>query len=123
MYSVISISSLIILYVGLVSGDVDCGIKGQDSLLWRIVGGHNAGPHEWPWQVHLLIKRDNGNFLCGGSIISDQWVLSAGHCLDQSKGVARLRLGEYNLQKGDNNELDIGVEKVIFVTFLFFHSM
>merc|ERR1719187_3088825 len=43
----------------------------------RIVGGYEAVPGSWPWQAYLVYQ---GDFVCGGTLISDQWVLSAGHC-------------------------------------------
>ena len=43
----------------------------------RITGGSPAARGQFPWQVALVI--DNAWF-CGGSLISDQWVLTAAHC-------------------------------------------
>ena len=34
-------------------------------------------PGSWPWQAYLKWR---GGFTCGGTLITDQWVLSAGHC-------------------------------------------
>ena len=34
----------------------------------RIVGGVEADPHSWPWQVY--IEQSRTNFSCGGSIVS-----------------------------------------------------
>ncbi len=34
----------------------------------------------WPWQVRLFAISDRQTGFCGGSLISDQWVLTAAHC-------------------------------------------
>jgi len=47
----------------------------------RITGGSNATRGQFPWQVALIV--DNSWF-CGGSLISNEWVLSAGHCYGTS---------------------------------------
>merc|ERR1711988_1212214 len=56
----------------------ECGIEGPPSKD-RIVGGFEAQENQWPWQVALFI--DNAWF-CGGSIISENYVLTAAHCAD-----------------------------------------
>ncbi|XP_075345416.1 transmembrane protease serine 9-like [Mycteria americana] len=43
----------------------------------RIIGGRPCSINQRPFQV-ALIKR--GQILCGGSLLSDQWVLTAAHC-------------------------------------------
>ncbi|XP_055626853.1 chymotrypsin-2-like [Toxorhynchites rutilus septentrionalis] len=44
----------------------------------RIVGGQNAEPGQFPYQVSL---RSSANIhFCGGSIINNRWILSAAHC-------------------------------------------
>ncbi len=35
----------------------------------------------WPWQVRLFDSHDPQSGFCGGSLISDQWVLTAAHCV------------------------------------------
>ena len=52
----------------------------------EIVGGQEANPGEWPWQVALVRKgypAYDGQF-CGGSIIHRNWILTAAHCVDTS---------------------------------------
>jgi trypsin len=47
----------------------------------RIVGGSNAAPGQFPYQVSLRNTVDqNGAHFCGGSIINNRWILSAAQC-------------------------------------------
>merc|ERR1711997_43562 len=47
----------------------------------RIVGGQDADEGEYQWQVSWRrCEGDGGCHSCGGSILSQDWVLSAGHC-------------------------------------------
>lgn len=58
-----------------------CGFSASAPHRGRIVGGDEAEPHSWPWQALIVCR----NFLvtkhCGGSIISDKWVITAAHCV------------------------------------------
>jgi secreted trypsin-like serine protease len=49
------------------------GIRSMDV---KITGGTDALISDFPWQVYF----ESANFLCGGSIISDGWVVTAAHC-------------------------------------------
>jgi secreted trypsin-like serine protease len=42
----------------------------------RIVGGQEAIPNSFPWQVFI---RGN-NVFCGASLIDDNWIVTAAHC-------------------------------------------
>lgn len=57
----------------------DCGIRPYKHN--RIVGGQNADVGEWPWQISLHFK--TSGHVCGASIISNKWLLSAAHCFIQ----------------------------------------
>ncbi|XP_044160575.1 serine protease 27-like [Bufo gargarizans] len=52
---------------------------GRPLVSERIVGGTDSQVGEWPWKVSL--QRD-GFALCGGSLISDSWVLTSAHCFE-----------------------------------------
>lgn len=55
----------------------------------RIVGGHEASIEDHPYQVSFVV---NNSYFCGGFIVSENYVLTAGHCaqnVDSSTVVLR----------------------------------
>lgn len=47
----------------------------------RIVGGDLAELGQFPYQVAIyFIDKDKKTFICGGSIVNEEWVLTAAHC-------------------------------------------
>jgi len=65
----------------------------------KIVGGNEVTPHEYPWQVGLFI---DDMYFCGGSIISEDWVLTAAHCMDGA-GFVEVVMGAHSIH--DNSEV------------------
>lgn len=45
----------------------------------RILGGYEARPHLRPYMASLQL---DGQHVCGGFLIAEQWVLSAAHCTE-----------------------------------------
>ena len=80
----------------------------------RIVGGEVASNRDWPWQIGLQ-KHDDDFIFCGGSLVNQEWVLTAAHCIirnSPSKNgcVApnpglRIILGEFDKDNIDGHEV------------------
>ena len=52
-----------------------------DKISSKIIGGSYANEGQFPYQVSLRTL-PNRHF-CGGSIINEEYILTAGHCLDE----------------------------------------
>ena len=63
----------------------------------RVYGGKAARQGSYPWQVRLSSKNDP-KLLCGGSIIDDEWIVTAAHCCKIPD--IHVHIGDYNRQWG-----------------------
>ncbi|KAG1947638.1 trypsin-1 [Pimephales promelas] len=72
----------------------------------KIVGGFECTKNGVPYQVSL----NSGYHFCGGSLISNLWVVSAAHCY---KSRVQVRLGEHNIDITEGTEQFIDSDKVI----------
>ncbi|CAD7089371.1 unnamed protein product [Hermetia illucens] len=75
----------------------DCGW----SSVSKIVGGHEAQLHEFPFMAGIVsfsLKR----IICGGSIISDRFTLTAAHCVSNPSEANNIALviGEHDVTTG-----------------------
>jgi secreted trypsin-like serine protease len=56
----------------------------SDPFVNLIVGGRKTDINQVPWQAALSRKGYYGSF-CGGSIIDEYWVVTAAHCVVNSR--------------------------------------
>uniref|UniRef100_A0A8C9AAW5 Coagulation factor IX n=1 Tax=Prolemur simus TaxID=1328070 RepID=A0A8C9AAW5_PROSS len=75
----------------------------------RVVGGENAKPGQFPWQVILNGKIDA---FCGGSIVNEKWVVTAAHCIVPPVNITVVA-GEHDIEKTEPTEQKRNVIRVI----------
>uniref|UniRef100_A0A4Y0BJH9 Peptidase S1 domain-containing protein n=1 Tax=Anopheles funestus TaxID=62324 RepID=A0A4Y0BJH9_ANOFN len=57
----------------------------------RVVNGQEATPGQFPYQIALLSNFPTGTGLCGGSVLTNNYILTAAHCV--ISGATTLALG------------------------------
>lgn len=65
-----------------------------------IIGGIESAPNSWPWMVAIFRRK---RFLCGGTIINSEHILTAAHCVARGDGTTvpseqlMVMIGNHNL--------------------------
>ncbi|XP_039629522.1 trypsin-2-like [Polypterus senegalus] len=75
----------------------------------RIIGGYECYPHSQPWQVSL----NAGYHFCGGSLINDQWVISAAHCWYNPYSQIVI-LGDHHIWQHEGTEQLMAVDQIFW---------
>ncbi|XP_023336165.1 serine proteinase stubble isoform X2 [Eurytemora carolleeae] len=95
----------------------ECGLPNPGKKGTRIVNGVEAAPHSLPWQISM--QDNTGFWYCGGSVLCDEWILTAAHCV-HSNGVTDdpstvfISIGDHDVSDPNDSKSEImPVSKII----------
>ncbi|XP_032682779.1 vitellin-degrading protease-like [Odontomachus brunneus] len=88
-------------------------IASASSLDPRIIGGSSTTIDKYPYQVSIHYE---GKLFCGGSIISNQWILTAAHCVYGGK------LASFMIRVGSSYQDKEGI-LLANITTIYYHEM
>uniref|UniRef100_A0A8D2BDK9 Peptidase S1 domain-containing protein n=1 Tax=Sciurus vulgaris TaxID=55149 RepID=A0A8D2BDK9_SCIVU len=99
-----------LLLSALVAGALSCGLPTNLPQLSRVVGGEEATPNSWPWQVSpplLQLQRPVAH-TCGGSLVA-----TTGARPSSSSRTYRVLLGRHSLSTEEPGSLAVKVSKAV----------
>ncbi|XP_034483657.1 serine protease 1-like [Drosophila innubila] len=76
----------------------------------RITHGEKAREGQFPYQVGLSLNIGSSGAWCGGTLISDRWIVTAAHCTDNADS-ATVFVGAIDIKKEEPGQQRIHVEK------------
>ncbi|CAF1220301.1 unnamed protein product [Rotaria sordida] len=89
----------------------ECGKQKYNPLRQGIVGGTEAQRNSWPWLVRIS---ENGDHICGGTLIDTRHVVTAAHCITIPivTQTYRVHAGSHNINQPASDEQEIVPERI-----------
>nr|BAM37541.1 serine protease like protein [Graptopsaltria nigrofuscata] len=88
----------------------------------RVVNGQESRPHEYPWMA-LIVRYDSRRVhqpICGGSVINNYYILTAGHCV-----LSHVKVQDLGVVLGvhDSLLLDYGKARIYTIAKIIIHPL
>ena len=95
----------------------DCGLNKYNNIVSfgaGVVGGSESLINQYPWIVRLLVRSGSSwYYICGGTIISENYVLTAAHCVDGGYDEYAVVVGDHSSRVTESSQQTVAVSRVI----------
>ncbi|RZC35418.1 Trypsin domain containing protein, partial [Asbolus verrucosus] len=78
----------------------------------RIINGDEATKGQFPWQAAIFVSFPGESNVCGGAVINEEWILTAGHCVYGASSF-RIDLGSTLLIGDDPDRMPFTTDQYI----------
>ncbi|XP_038565973.1 chymotrypsinogen B-like [Micropterus salmoides] len=103
---------VLLVVLAVTGSNAQLDVCGTAPLNTKIVGGEDAVAGSWPWMASL--HWSTGSHFCGGSLINNQWVLTAAHCFESTSTFGLIvYLGRDSQKLPNPHEVSRTVSKII----------
>jgi secreted trypsin-like serine protease len=87
-------------------------VKAKKEIGGRIIGGQVAYAGQFPFLASINIHTNDGAYFCSGALLTNQWVLTAGHCVDGGI-LFTVQLGSHKLDGSDSGTLKLTTDSFV----------
>lgn len=109
----ILLCSFALVYAGQDGGVVVNNATNNSSSEGRIINGIEAARGQFPWQVGIFHTINGNRQFCGGALLNNQWVLTAGHCV-YNANTFEVILGATRAYDNQNGKITMKIEKALY---------
>ncbi|KAJ3656427.1 hypothetical protein Zmor_015507 [Zophobas morio] len=78
----------------------------------RVIGGQDAYSGQFTFAAAIYTQTPDTRFFCGGALLSTEWILTAGHCVNNGI-IFTIKLGSITLNSDDPNRVIVASSEYV----------